>query len=99
MNDFSSIIKKLMNLKGFKKPGQLWHWWGVNKSTFYTWKDRESIPFEQLISLAKEKKISLHWLFWNEGPPMRECLDDQHHLITDQQISEVVRILSKKGVE
>lgn len=66
---------------------------GVSRSTFGSWRTRESIPYAMCVNIADECGISLDWLFAGKGPQFRavETRQDQvegHLLAVLRELTE-----------
>jgi phage repressor protein C with HTH and peptisase S24 domain len=76
---FLKITDRLMEVFGVKNLKDLSAVLDVNYATFSTWLRRDKIPYELLVSLSVEKKISLDWLLLgskSEGLYGQEKADD-----------------------
>lgn len=61
------VVARLMKLTNSKKDGDLANALGVPKSNISNWRSRGSIPLDECLEIATEKKISLDWLILGRG--------------------------------
>ena len=67
INAFSSIMERIKHLKNIKFDIELSKILGIEQSAFSERRRRDSIPYKEIIDFARKEKVSLNWLFFEEG--------------------------------
>lgn len=67
MQNATAVIKKLKRLLGIKTDLELSNILDVKPNTISSWKKRNSLQYEGLIELCKERRIDLNELFFKEA--------------------------------
>ena len=66
MNDFEEIMHKIKTKLNINSDSKMSEILGISKGNYSERKQRNSIPYENLIILCKKEKISIDLLFKNE---------------------------------
>lgn len=66
-NEANQIIDRLLEVHNLSSDSTLALSLNINKQSISNWRNRNSIPFELCMSIAKEKDIDLNWLLKGEG--------------------------------
>ncbi|WP_342595495.1 S24 family peptidase [Salinicola lusitanus] len=64
-------MKAALNLSSDKEVAE---YFGVSPTSVHNWRRRGSVPYDECVSLAIAKKISLEWLILGEGDPGESSL-------------------------
>lgn len=64
----ADIVDRMKAVYGFKTDAELAAHFGGSRSGPSVWKKRGSIPFDECITIALERNISLDWLILGRGP-------------------------------
>ncbi len=59
---FSDITDRLKKELNYKNDKQLYDLMGVGQGTFSNWKTRNTIPYEEIISLCEKQKFNLKYI-------------------------------------
>lgn len=71
MINVDSILNRIKTFKKYKTDADLAKRLGVEPHTVSTWRKRETIPHEKLITFCDTEGISLDWLLTGKGPVKR----------------------------
>jgi hypothetical protein len=66
MNYFEEIIIKLKKELNLTTDKELYEYMGIMQGTFTNWRRRNSIPYEQIITICFNEKLDLNYIFSNK---------------------------------
>jgi phage repressor protein C with HTH and peptisase S24 domain len=71
MKDAKSVIARMAKAEGVTSDTDLAEKIGIARNTIASWKNRNSVPYEQAVAVAERKNCSLDWLLIGHGPMQR----------------------------
>jgi len=72
MSKTIEVLERLSQVLGVDSDSSLSKELGVPRTTLSSWKNRDSVPYEQCIDIAKKCGVSLDWLLTGEGSMYKE---------------------------
>lgn len=92
MNYFEEIIIKLKKELNLTTDKELYEYMGVMQGTFTNWRRRNSIPYEQIITICFNKKLDLNYIFLNNELE-KTVKNDKELSKTQKEITEKLKHL------
>ena len=66
---FLDVLSRMKEVKGYKREKEIAKALNLKQNTLSTYKNRNSIPYEQLVAYCEENGINIRWLLIGEGEP------------------------------
>jgi hypothetical protein len=97
MKQIEEIFHRLSQVIDIKSNNKLADLFMVAEQTIRTWKNRDKIPYEQLVEVSKRNNISLNWLLTGEGEKYikKKEIDEVQlqYEINDEQLELIIMFL------
>lgn len=63
-----AVIDRMRQAGNVESDAELARWLHVSRSTIFSWRKRNSVPYEQCVEISANLGISLNWLLLGQGP-------------------------------
>ena len=104
--DVKKIIKRAKICLDLKTDTELANLLGVKQSTVSAWKRRGNIDLNKIITLCKNKGVSMDWLIYGEKTECPVCSEKSHDVeskimemlesMTEEQRRDVLKYVEKE---
>jgi hypothetical protein len=94
MQTSSEILNRIIRLKDLPTDAKLAELWNIPAVTLSSWRTRNSIPYEKVITFCREEGLSLEFVFWGEGSKQSTTLNS-----LEEKLIQALRAISAERRE